>query len=237
MAMDYAARLAGLVLFGELPAAALAELAAAMHLVHYEANAIIFREADPGHTCLVILQGLVKVYRESENGREVVLAILGSGDMLGELSLPDGLPRSACAAALEPVDVLVLRRDDFLRYMVTSPETAVVMLRLLSSRLRRTDGLIADAAFLDLTERVASVLLDLGRRFGREAGRGVEVPIRLRQHDIAAMVGVTRESVNRTLALLEAEGLISYSRQRITILNPAGLRARLGASESASTAR
>ncbi len=224
--MEYAARLAEMALFGTLPPAALSQIAASMRLVHYEANATIFQEADVGHTCLVVLDGLVKVYRESEGGREVVLAILGSGEWLGELSLLDDLPRSASATALEPADLLVVPRDAFRKHMVTYPEIALVMLRLLARRLRRTDGLIADAAFLDATERVASILLDLGKRFGHAMGPSIEIPLHLRQQDMAAMVGVTRESLNRALVTLESEGLITYGRMRITLLNPLGLQTR-----------
>lgn len=226
-AKDYAAQLAKICLFQNLSQPALRSLASRMRVLHYRAGSIIFNKDDPGLTCFIILDGLIKIYVTSEDGQEVVLVILKHGEVFGELSLLDGSPRSASAVAMEPTELLTLNREDFLDFVRESPDSALAMLEVLSGRLRRADNVIADAAFLDLPARVSKKLLELGEMFGRKVGATLEIDIRLRQQDFAGMVSATRESVNRSLANLEEEGLIKIDRQKITILKPEDLRERI----------
>jgi CRP/FNR family transcriptional regulator, cyclic AMP receptor protein len=226
-ARDHSAQLSGIYLFHALSPDALRILSARVRTVNYRPGTIVFSKDDPGQTCFIILEGLVKIYVTSEDGQEVVLSILKAGEVFGELSLLDGVPRSASAIAMETTRALALNRGDFLEFVKETPEAAMAVLSVLSGRLRQADATITDAAFLDLPTRVAKKLLELGEGFGRKVGPVVEINIKLRQQDFAAMVSATRESVNRSLSALEEEGIIKVDRQKITLLKPHVLRERV----------
>ncbi len=219
--------LARVPLFTGLSAAEIKAFVALARLQSFRTGEVIFHKDDAGHTLHVILQGVVKIYLVSEGGQEAVLVILKAGEFFGELSLLDGAPRSASAMALEPTLTIAINRDNFLSFIREQPEAALSIFGVLASRLRRADGIIADAAFLDLPARVTKTLLDLAATFGRETEHGLEIDLRLRQQDFAAMVGATRESVNRVLAGLEEEKLVRLDRQHITVLDLQALRQRL----------
>lgn len=193
-------------------------LSAKAHRKSYHAEEVIFHKDDPGLTLYVIVDGLVKIALPSEEGGEAVLALLTKGEFFGELSLLDGQPRSASAIAMEPTLTVVLHRDDFLSFVQEHPGVAMSMLSTLSQRLRRADDVISDAVFLDIPSRLAKKLVELTESFGRPVADGVEIDLRLRQQELASMVGTTRESVNRGLSFLERTGAIKVDRQKITIL-------------------
>lgn len=224
---DYSTQLGGIYLFQGMSPESLRALGARLRPLNYRQGTIVFGKDDPGQTCFIILDGLVKIYVTSEDGQEVVLSILKTGEVFGELSLLDGVPRSASAIAMENSRVLALNRNDFLDFVRETPEAAMAVLSVLSGRLRQADATITDAAFLDLPTRVAKKLLELGEGFGRKVGPVVEINIKLRQQDFAAMVSATRESVNRSLSSLEEEGIIKVDRQKITLLKPHVLRERV----------
>ncbi len=194
---------------------------------HYRVGEVIFHKDDPGDTFHLILDGLVKIYLASEDGQEAVLIMLKPGEFFGELSLLDGAPRSASALAMQATVTCTIDRTNFLGFIKEQPEAAIPFFSVLASRLRRADGIIGDAAFLDLTARVAKTLLELADDFGRPTPDGIEIDLRLRQQDVASMVSATRESVNRTLAALEEHGILRIDRQRITLLNLDQLRSRI----------
>lgn len=214
-------------LFARLTPREATALAARVNPRNYRPGEVIFHKDDPGLTFHIILNGLVKIFLTSDEGQEAVLIILKAGEFFGELSLFDGAPRSASAAALEPTETLVIHRDDFLDFLRQHPEASLNMFSVLSARLRRADGVIADAAFLDLPSRIAKKLMELAESFGKPQGNYIEIDIRLRQQDVASMVSATRESVNRVLTNLDEQGIIHIDRQKITILRPDLLQARI----------
>ena len=215
---DIAAALAKVPIFTGLTSREIASLATRVRRRSYTGGEVVFHKEDPGFTFYVIVGGFAKVYLTSEAGQEAVLIILKPGEFFGELSLLDGAPRSASALAMAPTETLTIDRDSFLEFIREYPRASLTIFSVLASRLRRADGIIGDAAFLDLPARVAKQLLDLAEEFGRVQDGHVEIDLRLRQQDFAGMVSATRESVNRTLAGLEAEGIILTNRQRIAIL-------------------
>ena len=194
---------------------------------HYRAGEVIFHKDDPGDTFHLILDGLVKIYLASEEGQEALLIMLKPGEFFGELSLLDGAPRSASAMAINASVTCAIDRENFLGFIREQPNAAIPFFSVLASRLRRADGIIADAAFLDLPARVAKTLLELADSFGRKLPEGIEIDLRLRQQDVASMVSATRESVNRTLAVFEEQGIIRIDRQRITIVDSEALSRRI----------
>jgi CRP/FNR family transcriptional regulator, cyclic AMP receptor protein len=197
-------------------------IAGYMVRTRYARGELIFRRGDPGRAIYVIESGRVKISLSSAEGKEVILALLGAGDFFGELAVLDGEPRSADAAAFEPTSLLVLLRQDLRRDLEARPRIAVELLAALSRRLRAADGVIADAAFLDVPGRVAQTLL----RLAEDEQRAGAVGPRLTQAELAGLVGATRESVVRCLGAFERAGLIRRSGGRITVLRPDALRRR-----------
>lgn len=208
--------LAGVPLFSGLPPEQLAELERSLQKRRARAGETVFRKNDAGNSLYLIESGSVKVQLASSEGKEVILAMLGPGDFFGELALLDGEPRSADAIAKEDVSLLVLEREDFQRFVVRDPSIAMRLLAALSKRLRRTDQLVQDAAFLDVPARLARLLLTLTeQRDSTEA---------LTQSELAAMVGATRESVNRWLQFYRRRGLVESSGGSIRVLDRDELR-------------
>lgn len=213
-------------LFSQLAPPVLEMLARKLQSRSYKPGEVIFHQGDPGQTFYIIQTGLVKIYLPSEKGEEALLALLVAGEFFGELSLFDGAPRSASAAAIEPTETLLLDREDFLQFLREHPEAGLTVFAVLAARLRRADGIIADAAFLDLQARIAKKLLQLADSFGKKVGNQINIEITVSQQDLGAMVRATRESVNRALATMEVAGLIAMDRRRITILRPDLLQQR-----------
>jgi CRP-like cAMP-binding protein len=193
----------------------------------YGRGELIFRQGDPGTSLAVIDRGQGKIRMLSPHGKELVLALLGPGEFFGELAVLDGEPRSADAVAMEPSRLLVLQRQDLRRDLEARPRIAVQLLSVLSRRLRQADGVIQDAAFLDLAGRLAKVLLNLAATHGQSGPEGVRIALRLTQVELAAMVGGTRESVSKWLGAFERRGLIRRDGGRITIVQSDGLRTRI----------
>lgn len=214
-------------LFASLQPAHLAELAGKLMTRNYRQGETIFYKDDPGLLLYIIKAGQVKITTSSPEGEEVILAIFTDGDFFGELSLLDESPRSASAVAMVPTQAITLHRHDFLHFIGKHPELVSDMLAALSRRLRGTDLLVEDAAFLDLPARLAKRLLQLSERYGIKTDEGVEIDLRLTQQDLADLVGATRVAVNRQLRLYQDRGAIRIGRQRITILRPEELRKRI----------
>jgi len=185
----------------------------------YPAGQTLFHMGDDGGSLHLIERGRVKVTIPSDSGEELILAILGAGDLLGELSLFDGKPRSATVSALEETETLCLRREDLLALMRDHFDLVEKILAVLARRIRDTDMLLADRSFLDITSRLAKKILDLGDAFGIREGGTVRIGVKVTQTDLASMIGATRESINKQLKALRDQGLVRISGGMIEILN------------------
>ena len=225
--MADAAVLAQVPLFAGYAAEELEPLAACMRRRRYARGETVFLQGDPGTSLCVIETGRVKLGFSSPEGREVLLDLLGPGDVFGELALLDGEPRSADAVSVEPTQLLLLRREDFLRFLEDRPRFAVQLLPVLSRRLRRDAQLVQDAAFLDVPARLARTLLRLAEAEGEVGEEGLVIRSRLTQSDLAALVGTTRETLNKWLGFYAEQALIRWDKGQITVRRPEGLRKRI----------
>ena len=180
-------------------------------------NVIILAEEE-GDTLFILKKGQVKVSIVSEEGREVILSLLGPGSVFGELSLLDGKPRSANVVATEETDLLMLRRADFLQLIYKTPQIATALLAELATRMRKTDRQIEGLALLDVTSRISDTLLQLATEQGSETADGVTIESRPTHQELANMSGTTRETVSRVLKRLEGQGYINRNGRKITIL-------------------
>jgi len=217
----------GEVLFRDIPLLAkltgpdLRDLASRGRVRRYASGATIFREGDRGDSLHVVMDGNVRVTVVSPKGEEATVALLGPGEFVGDLALLDGLPRSANAVATEPTKTLVVTRDDFRRWLSERPKASLSLLEALSLRVRRTDEVLADLTFLDLPRRLAKRLAALA--FDR-ATKGREAKLRITQAELASMLGVSRESVNKQLNEFERNGWVRLGRGSVTVLDEASLR-------------
>ncbi len=214
-------------LFAVLQAEDLDELARTTRTRTYERGDIIFHKDDPGYTGYVIVSGAVKISVSSAEGDEIILAILTRGEFFGEMALFDEQPRSADAEAIQPTEVLAVQREDLIRLLEKRPRMAISqLLKLLAQRLRATNELLEDAAFLDIPSRLAKRLLDLATAHGEKTAHGTRINLRLTQQDLASMIGARRENVNRALAYYQSRGWLSKEGGHFTILNEPQLRQR-----------
>lgn len=177
----------------------------------------IFEKGDPGDSLYGILYGRVRIFATSDDGHQILLNMMETGELFGEIALLDGRARTASAAAIEEVDLLCIHRNHFLPYLQSNPELILAMLALLCERLRWTSTLIEDSAFLSVPARLAKRLLYLADRYGKAEEDGVRIALRLSQRDLASMIGATREVVNKQLAAWRNEGLISVRQGQIVV--------------------
>jgi CRP-like cAMP-binding protein len=187
----------------------------------YPKGSVILFEDDPGDSLFVVREGRVKVVLVAEDGREVILGILGVSDHFGELALIDDEPRSAHVVAMEESTLLVLRREDFRRRVEQNPAVAWALLKELSRRLRRADDKIGSLVLLDVPGRIARVLLDAAEEGGSEV---IERP--LTHQTIAHVIGASRETVSRAMREFVDAGWITTERRRIRITDRAALDKR-----------
>ena len=184
----------------------------------YPKESVVFSQEDKGDALFVVASGAVKVVVPSEEGEEAILATLRRGDFLGELALLDGAPRSASAIALEPTEALALPRDQFRVLVATEPAIRDALLASLAGELRRLTTHVADLHFLDLTGRLAARLARLAEQHGERLPNGeIRLDAPLTQSDLAAMIGATRQSVNKLLGEFEADGLLRIERDSIVV--------------------
>jgi len=185
------------------------------------------RKGEEGNTLFMIVFGKIKILRQSKNGDEVILAFLSSGDFCGEMSLLDGLPRSADAVAVEDTVFYVLTRNDFFSCVANNERAVKTILATLSRRLRKADDFLADFFFLNIGSRLSKKLVEMAENNGVQEEGGGMIRLNVTQSTVAGMIGATRESVNKELRLLREQGIVEISEKRIMIRDMEMLRKKL----------
>ncbi|WP_043599151.1 Crp/Fnr family transcriptional regulator [Cellulomonas flavigena] len=180
---------------------------------------VLFHEGEPGDRLFLVRDGKIKLGRRSNDGRENLLAVLGPGEMFGELSLFDPGPRTATATVVADAVVLELGHRDLVTWLADKPKVAEHLLQALARRLRRTNEALADLVFSDVPGRVAKALLDLSTRFGQQVDEGIRVAHDLTQEELAQLVGASRETVNKALADFAARGWVRREGRAVVLLD------------------
>jgi CRP/FNR family transcriptional regulator, cyclic AMP receptor protein len=220
--------LARLTLFRGVPSTDLERLSQLFHHRVFPTGSTVMTADQPGEAVYVILSGSAKVHVIRPDGAEVILAVLGPGEVVGEMSLADSLGRSADVTTLEVSTFLWMHQTTFRSSVAESAVLARNLEEIFSRRLRITNARLLSIAALDVSGRVASQLLALAREYGEEAlDEGVQIPIRLTQADLAALVGASRVRVNQALGFFRKRGAISIgANHRITVLDADALAKR-----------
>ena len=217
--------IADVPLLARLPEAERRALASRGVVRTYPDGALIFQEGGPGDSLHIVMEGAIRIALLSPSGEEATVAVLGPGEFVGHLALLDGRPRSASAIASGETRTLVVWREDFLRWLSEHPASTLALLETLSLLLRHTDEVLADLAFLGLAQRLAKRLVDLVTADQAQAESPDEsLVLSMTQRELASMLGVSRESVNKQLNVLARKGWVSLGRGTVTVLNVDALR-------------
>jgi CRP-like cAMP-binding protein len=204
----------------------LTRIAGGMARRRYRRNEVVFHEGDPGDSLHLLVEGRVKIVRESAEGEEAIVVVLSPGDTFGEIVLLDAAPRSATATAIEPTETLTMSRSTFVGLVDGSDAFRWHLLGGVAHVFRRLTDQLAEAHFLDLAGRLALQLTRLAEETADGRSRDIELGATLRQSDLAAMVGGTRQRVNRIMAEFTDDGLVRHEAGRIIVCDLDRMRAR-----------
>lgn len=211
-------------LFSILPAALSAGLFGQARTVHLAPHQTLFLAGDPGDGCYWVDEGLLKVNVVSPSGGERILAILGPGTLVGDLSVIDGQPRSASVGAVRESKLRFVSRTTFDEFARKQPEVYRYITQLLARRLRDMDDALTATSFLSLKGRAARALLSLAEAFGKDLGSGrILIHQKVSQSDLAAMAGIARENVSRILQDWSRRSLVTRLAGYYCVENKAAL--------------
>jgi CRP-like cAMP-binding protein len=175
---------------------------------HYAAGEIIFSEGEPCVGLYVVESGHIRIFKSSSGGREHVLSIDGPGNSVAELPVFDGGNYPASAAAIDDATLLFVSKQDFHALCLAHPQVALRVLRVVGARLRRLVGIIEELSFSTVRYRLASLLLRLAQKEGKQTREGVEITLPGSNQELASQIGTVRELVSRNLSRLQAEGVV-----------------------------
>jgi len=216
--------LAEIPLFLGLPPERLERLNETLHKKTVPAGTNMITAEQPGEVVYILLEGTVKILIEQIDGREVILAFLGAGDTVGEMSLVDSAGRSANVMTMEKCTFLWMDKKTFQDLLKNVPEFAQNLVKLLASRLRMANEQIQSLSSLDVAGRLARQLLAFSERYGHDEEEGTRIPLRLTQTDLAELVGASRERVNQVMVDFRQKGFLSVdSTHRILLHEADGL--------------
>jgi CRP-like cAMP-binding protein len=212
--------LAEMPLFATLPADDRVALASELTRARAGRGEVLFYEGDEGETLYLVLDGKVKITSGTADGRENLLAVLGPGEVFGELSLFDPGPRTATATAVSHLEYATLPHARLKPWLSARPVAAEMLLQVLARRLRLSNTALADMAFVDVPGRVAKQLLALAERFGTPtAGGALRVEHGLTQEELAQLVGASRETVNKALSDFVGRGWLRLESRAVVLLD------------------
>lgn len=197
----------------------------------YKSGEIVFSEGEPCAGLYVVEAGHVRIYKSSANGREQVLSVDGPGSSVAELPVFDGGNYPASVAAIDDAILLFVSKQDFQALCLAHPQVALKVLRVVGARLRRLVGIIEELSFTTVRHRLASFLLRLAAKEGKQTSDGVEVTLSVSNQELAAQIGTVRELVSRNLSRLQAEGMLKMEGRTLILCDPKALEAELKSAE------
>jgi CRP-like cAMP-binding protein len=204
-------------LFGSLGPAERQDLLAHLSVRSTKSGDVLFREGDEADGLYGVLAGRIIVTVGSASGKELTLNSFVPGTFFGEIAFLDGRGRTATALAREPSRLIFLSRAAFLPFLRRRPEVALRTIAFLCDRLRRTTQLVQDTTFLDVPTRLAKQMAAIAQEYGAPQGTKGAVSLNVSQHELAQMLGVSREIVSRQLAQWRQAGIIEIGRGRLIL--------------------
>lgn len=221
MAMDLTTWLAKSVVFGDLEESELRRLAGIARETTLAPGETLFEQGEESDGLYIVITGIVRIFLTAVDGREATISLLEDGEMIGEISLLDGLPRSAGAAALTETKLIFIPHRPFCELLDTSPKLTRQVLIMLCERLRAANGQVDQAIFHDLRHRLLMLLRQIAVIHGRVDRDVSIVDMDLTQGMLAQMLGASREAVNKQLRSLAREGRVAMDGGQIHIFREA----------------
>lgn len=212
-------RLSQNYLFEDLPLKRLSEALKNCQCLRLPEKKEVFRRGESGKEMFIVLSGGVKVSTLSADGKEIIFDLMSEGDLFGELSLLDGNSRTATVTTLVPSVLVILEHGFFMSFMENNPIIAIRLLHVLAHRLRAVDKFLEEVFFFDSETRLAKRVLALKDIYGKANGNPVQIQLKVSQQNIASLVGITRERVNKHLKKWERAGIVSMQQGQLTIQN------------------
>jgi len=215
--------LKSLSFLGGLPDPLIDQLAARAHAKRYKKGETLMTRGDDGDSLMIVLAGRTKISNITADAREIVLNFLGKGDVIGEITILDGAPRTANAYAIEDTDTLILYRRDLLPVLRKSPEAMLELIQILCEKLRAASAIVEENS-LPMAARAAAGLLRLADQHGRVVKGGTLIDLKLSQRDLGNYLGLSRENVSRQLGVFRDIGVLRIEGSEIVILDLDTLR-------------
>jgi CRP/FNR family cyclic AMP-dependent transcriptional regulator len=210
-------------LLGKLSPEEIDKLLTYSRVERYPAGEEIFAKGSPGNSLMIVLRGRVRISSISLAGKEIVLNIIDVGELVGEIATLDGGERSGDAVAMTECELLVLTRRDFMPFLENHVDICLMLIRILCQRLRHTSEQVEDVLFRHLEGRIAKALLQLAEHSGQTRVHSSALELHLSQSELGAIVGSTRESVNKQLKVWRRAGFINLAKGSIVIRNAAAI--------------
>jgi CRP-like cAMP-binding protein len=193
---------------------------------NFRRGAFLMTEGEASDHVILLLSGRAKISSYTADGKEVVLAVRGPGDLLGEFSAIDGQSRSATVSALEPIEALIVPSERFIAFLAEHGRLAILLLQTMTRKLRDADRKRVEFGAYDTPGRVARRLLELVDRYGENEGDNVRISLSLTQDELAGWTGSSREAVSKALREFRDRGWVTTGRRSIIVLDVDALRAR-----------
>ncbi|MHB1959253.1 MAG: Crp/Fnr family transcriptional regulator [Acidobacteriaceae bacterium] len=212
--------------FENLPAKALAELAAQGRERKLSRGQVLFTANQPAEGMYMVLSGSVRAFRENIDGREQTIHVEGVGGMLAEVPVFDGGAYPSTTMAEEDSELLFLAKEDVRRFLLQHPEAALTALAILAKKLRAVASLAEQLSLKDVTQRLATLLLEQARRKNPKLQDGVSFSMPLSHTQLASRLGSVREVVTRSLQKLVQQEIVAIHGHRIVILDLQALHAQ-----------
>ena len=206
-------------IFADLPKEVIEQIVTVGNRKTYSKDSVILVEEEVGTALFVIIEGKVKVSRSSSDGKEVILNIISEGDIFGEMSILDGMNRSATVTAIEETELFILQRKEFIDLLNKHPEISIALLSELTKRLRNADRKIKALSLKDAEGKVATVIMQIADESGRIKQGIVEIEKLPLQQDLANMAGTSRETISRTIHSFAKKGLVELEGSKLRILD------------------
>jgi CRP/FNR family transcriptional regulator len=185
----------------------------------------IWKAGSPANTIYLVRSGIVKLFKVSDEGRELTLQFLAKDALFGELAVVSDLPHDTSAEAYEDVALVAISKDDFVRVMMRHPPMALRMIKLVGERRQRLENRVESLLFRSAHARLAGLFLDLAQSFGVRDSRGVIINLKLTHKEIASLIGATRETVSFAILDLRADGLVLTEGKRVILVDEPKLKA------------
>ena len=210
-------------LFTDISSDVLDDLLSAMETGTYSEQQVVLKQGQPGNEMFFIVNGTVNIRLCLTDEEEITIGELSAGEAFGEIALFDQCPRTASVITREPCEFLILHREVFQQFVITHPSVALQMLAVMAGRLRKTNDLLKDSLYSDLTARLADALRSIATAYGKNTRNGLQIDTVFDDNELGEIAGIPGDVVTAQLKHWRKEGIINLSHGYLTLIKPDAL--------------